>query len=79
MVHFDLGFERTLGDRFEFYFQMNVINEFLDFSLFYIVLVILIVKWAILILIFIKKLDKIYRLNYEYNLWYQIKVTVLGG
>jgi hypothetical protein len=74
--HFTIELIRTLGDRFKIYFEMNVLNDFIDFSLFYVVLLILICKWTILILIFFKEIMFILKSNYEYNIWYNIKVNL---
>lgn len=77
ICHFDLRFKRTLGDRFNFSFQMNIVNEFVDFKFFYFVFVIIIFKWTILLLILFKEINRIIRLNFEYNIWYKIRVCSL--
>lgn len=75
LAHFVIQFERTLGDRFRLFFEMNVLNDFIDFSMFYVVLLILICKWTILVLIFLKEISFISKSNYEYNIWFNIKVA----
>jgi hypothetical protein len=74
IAHFSIELNRKLGDKFNLFFEMNVLNDFIDFSLFYVVLLILICKWTILILVFLKEIIFISKSNYEYNIWYNIKV-----